>query len=77
MWRARFISFQYFGNVPEAVFNFKVGGYQVCKKWLADRKGRILNSDDINHYQRIVVALNETMRLMRDVDQAIGEFQIE
>ncbi len=73
----RFNPTQYFGHVPEAVFNFKVGGYQVCKKWLEDRKGRTLNSDDINHYQHIVVALNETMRLMREVDMAIGEFPIK
>lgn len=62
---------QYFGGVPETVWAFKVGGYQVCDKWLKDRKGRTLNSDDLMHYQRIVVALKETMRLMAAIDKAI------
>ncbi|MDD5268350.1 MAG: hypothetical protein PHO08_14685 [Methylococcales bacterium] len=63
---------QRFENVPEAVWNFHVGGYQVCEKWLKDRKGRRLNEDDIAHYQKIVVALNETIRLMREIDAVIA-----
>lgn len=43
-----------FAGVPEAVWNFHIGGYQVCQKWL---KGRRLSKDDIAHYGRIVVAL--------------------
>ena len=49
----------------EDVWNFHIGGYQVCEKWLKDRKGRTLSKDDIAHYQKIVVALTETIRLMR------------
>lgn len=62
---------QRFEGVPEAVWNFHVGGYQVCEKWLKDRKGRKLSADDIAHYQRIVVALNETIRLMAEIDAVI------
>lgn len=71
---------QYFDKVPEEVWNFHVGGYQVCHKWLADRKakggkhprpGRVLTDDDILHYQRIVVALKETSRLMAEIDEVI------
>lgn len=65
---------QYFGNVPERVWNFHVGGYQVAEKWLKDRKGRKLSGDDIAHYQRVLVALNETINVMQDIDAAIGEF---
>jgi hypothetical protein len=68
---------QYFGGVPEAVWEFKVGGYQVCEKWLKDRKGRRLSGDDLNHYQRIVVALKETMRLMKEIDAAITAWPME
>ena len=57
--------------MPETVWEFKVGGYQVCDKWLKDRKARTLNADDIAHYQRIVVALKETIRLMKEIDAAI------
>jgi hypothetical protein len=68
---------QYFGGVPENVWEFHIGGYQVCDKWLKDRKGRTLNSDDIAHYQKIVVALKETMRLMKEIDKAIPSWPIE
>ncbi len=62
---------QRFEGVPENVWNFHIGGYQVCEKWLKDRKGRTLSEDDITHYQRIVVALSETIRIMSEIDQLI------
>jgi hypothetical protein len=43
-----------------------MGVYQVCEKWLKDRRGRTLSFDDVQHYQKIVVALRETIRLMAD-----------
>ena len=57
--------------MPKAVWEFHVGGYQVCEKWLKDRKGRKLSCDDIQHYQKIIVALSETIRLMTEIDEAI------
>jgi hypothetical protein len=63
---------QYFEGVPPEVWAFHVGGYQVCQKWLKDRKGRLLTYDDITHYQRIVAVLAETIRLMAAVDEAIA-----
>ncbi|MBK1642975.1 hypothetical protein CKO12_14085, partial [Chromatium okenii] len=62
-----------FKGVPEAVWNFHIGGYQVCHKWLKDRKGRTLSDEDITHYQKIVVALSETIRLMREIDVVIEQ----
>jgi len=67
---------QYFGGIPEEVWNFKVGGYQVCEKWLKDRKGRVLSGEEIHHYQRVVVALRETIRLMKEVDEVIPGWPI-
>ena len=67
---------QYFDNVPKEAWEFHVGGYQVCQKWLKDRKGRKLTVDDIQHYQRIVVALLETARIMRAIDERIPGFPI-
>ena len=70
-----------FRGVPEEVWNFHIGGYQVCHKWLKDRQakggknprpGRVLTDQDINHYQKIVVALSETIRLMQDIDEVIN-----
>jgi hypothetical protein len=60
-----------FRGVPEAVWNFYVGGYQVCEKWLKDRKGRQLSEEDIAHYQKVVVALAKTIRLMAEIDKVI------
>lgn len=62
-----------FKGVPEDVWNFHIGGYQVCHKWLKDRKGRTLSQDDINHYHKIVVALSETIRLMAEIDKVINQ----
>jgi predicted helicase len=64
---------QYFSNVPPEVWAFHVGGYQVCHKWLKDRKGRSLTFPDIQHYQRIVGALAETIVLMERIDGVIEE----
>jgi predicted helicase len=78
--KARSIGFK---GVREDVWNFHVGGYQVCEKWLKDRKGRKLSKADIAHYQKIVVALAETLRLMKKIDEVIeahggwpGAFQL-
>jgi hypothetical protein len=60
-----------FKGVREDVWNFHIGGYQVCEKWLKDRKGRTLTADDRTHYQKIVVALSETIRLMKEIDEVI------
>jgi predicted helicase len=67
---------QYFDGVPLTVWEFYIGGYQVCERWLKDRKGRKLSCDDIQHYQKIVVALNETIRLMAEIDGLIPSWPI-
>ncbi len=66
-----------FMDVPEAVWNFHVGGYQVCQKWLKDRKGRTLSQDDIEHYQKIVVALGQSIDLMAKIDAAIPNWPLD
>jgi hypothetical protein len=55
------------------VWNFHIGGYQVCQKWLKDRKGRTLTFEDIQHYQRVVAALGEIIELTEQIDAAIEE----
>lgn len=59
---------QYFSNVPEVAWHFYIGGYQPAQKWLKDRKDRKLEYYDIFHYQKIIVALTETDRLMKEID---------
>jgi very-short-patch-repair endonuclease len=60
---------QYFDNVPQVAWEFYIGGYQPAQKWLKDRKDRKLEFDDILHYQKIIVALTETDRLMKEIDK--------
>ncbi|MDT5122433.1 MAG: hypothetical protein QOC96_1915 [Acidobacteriota bacterium] len=62
---------QYFAGVAPEVWAFHVGGYQVCQKWLKDRKGRTLSFDDLTHYNHIVAALADTIELMSRLDAMI------
>ncbi len=68
---------QYFDGVPAEVWDFYVGGFQVCEKWLKDRRGRKLSYEDLTHYHKIVVALKETIRLMDEIDAAIPSWPIK
>lgn len=63
---------QYFDNVPEIAWSFYIGGYQPAQKWLKYRKGKDLPVEDIFHYQKIIVVLTETDRIMREIDKAAG-----
>jgi predicted helicase len=58
---------QYFSNVPQVAWEFYIGGYQPAQKWLKDRKGLKLDFDNISHYQKMIVALFETDRLMKEI----------
>jgi predicted helicase len=68
---------QYFEGIPAEVWNFYIGGYQVCHKWLKDRKGRTLSYDELTHYQKVVVALKETNWIMAEIDALIPGWPIE
>ena len=59
---------QYFDNVPLLAWEFYIGGYQPAQKWLKDRKGRVLEFEDIFHYGKIIVSLTETHRIMQEID---------
>lgn len=60
---------QYFDNVPLSAWEFYIGGYQPAQKWLKDRKGHVLDFDDILHYQKMILALEKTAELMTKIDQ--------
>jgi predicted helicase len=66
--RVHINSDQYFDAVPRRAWDFWIGGYQPARKWLKDRKGRTLSSEDILHWQRIIVALAETAKIMEEID---------
>jgi len=69
---------QSFVGIPPEIWQFKIGGYQVLEKWLKDRKkaNRCLSPEEIIHYQKIVVALQETQRIMNKIDDIIPHFPI-
>jgi len=60
---------KYFDNIPVIAWEFYIGGYQPAQKWLKDRKERELKFEDILHYQKIIVALTETDRIMKEIDK--------
>src|SRR5260221_7017177 len=65
---------QYFDDVPLVAWRFSIGGYQICNKWLKDRKGRRLSDDELVHYQQIIAILAETSRLMCEIDRVVEKY---
>lgn len=66
---------QYFANVPVEAWNMYIGGYQPAQKWLKDRKGRVLSTEDIEHYEKIISVLLETNRIMQKMDNPIEQVE--
>ena len=60
---------QYFNGIKEEVWLYQIGGYQVCEKWLKDRKGRPLTAEEIKTYCKIVTALSKTIELQKEIDK--------
>jgi len=66
---------QYFDGVKEEVWQYQIGGYQVCDKWLKDRKDRTLTLDEIKTYCKIVTALSKTIDLQKEIDKYFEEVE--
>ena len=66
---------QYFSNIPPAVWEYQIGGYQVMAKWLKDRKGRALSFDDIRHYIRVAKALHLTIEMQNKIDKIYPQIE--
>jgi predicted helicase len=60
---------QAFKPVPEVVWTFHIGGYQVLDKYLKSRKGRVLSLDEINHVGAIADSLAFTVEQMAKIDE--------
>ncbi|MGC8901691.1 MAG: type ISP restriction/modification enzyme, partial [bacterium] len=50
------------------VFEYQIGGYQVCDKWLKDRKDRTLSLEEIQTYCRIATAIENTIKIQDRID---------
>jgi len=59
------------GGVPASVWQFHVGGHQVCKKWLTDRRARELGPFELAQFRQIVAAIRETLRTTSAIDREI------
>jgi hypothetical protein len=59
---------QYFDGVPSSARECYIGGYQLSQKWLKDCKDQELSFEDVRYYQRIIVALTETERIMGEIE---------
>ncbi|MGG7539386.1 type ISP restriction/modification enzyme [Rhizobium sp. 12,4] len=64
---------QSFARVPEGVWNFQVGGYQVLDKYLKSRRGRTLSLNEINRVGRIADALAFTIGQVQRIDTAYAQ----
>ena len=60
---------QYFSGISKEVFEFQIGGYKPAEKYLKYRKGRNLSSEEFENYQKMIVALSETMRIMEEIEK--------
>jgi predicted helicase len=64
---------QYFEGIPENIWQYQIGGYQVCNKWLKDRKGKVLSLDDIKHYCKVATAIKHTINIQKSIDEIYNE----
>ena len=68
---------QYFEGISQDVWSYQIGGYQVCDKWLKDRKERVLSLDEIQTYCRIVTAINQTIEIQKSIDEIYEDLERE
>jgi len=66
---------QYFEGITKEIWEYQIGGYQVCNKWLKDRKKRLLSLDDIKHYCKIVTSLQKTIEVQKAIDDIYPEVE--
>jgi len=66
---------QYFGTITKEVWNYYIGGYQVLDKWLKDRVDKVLSNEDVNHFLKVITALNWTIYFQKEIDKIYPEIE--
>jgi len=66
---------QFFDGIALNIWEYQIGGYQVCDKWLKDRKGRALSLDEVKHYCQIATSLQKTMEIQKEIDDLYPEVE--
>lgn len=74
-FRVMINSKQYFSKIEPEIWNYEVGGYRVCERWLRERNGRKLNSDDQTNFMRIVGSIKETLKLQQELDALFPQIE--
>ena len=58
----------WWSNVPAAVWKYKLGGYQVLKKWLSYRESKVLGRnllpEEVQHFTDTARRIGAILRLM-------------
>ena len=62
---------QHFTDVPEEVWEYEIGAYRVCEKWLKDRRSETLRHEDVRQYRAILVAITETLAVIDEIDAVL------
>lgn len=60
-----------FDRICQSTWEFPVGGHQPLRKWLKDRRGRLLSEKEQGIYRKMIVALDQTQSLMKSIDTTI------
>ena len=68
---------QYFEGISPEVWEYQIGGYQVCEKWLKDRKGKTLSVEDTKHYCKVATALKKTIEIQEKIDSIYPDIEKE
>lgn len=66
---------QYFETVPFEIWNYYIGGYQVLDKWLKNKIGQTLQTEDVNHYLKIITAIHHTIKIQKEIDRLYPEVE--
>jgi predicted helicase len=62
---------QYFDGVSESLYDYHIGSYRICHKWLKDRKGETLSKNDIIHYRKMMSVIEQSKSLVDEIDNLI------
>ncbi len=64
---------KYFEGISPEVWEYRIGGYQILRKYLKDRKGRSL--DNGPYYCRMVTAISKTIEIQKQMDGLFSEVE--
>jgi predicted helicase len=66
---------QYFEGIDETVWEYRIGAYQVLRKWLKYRKGQEISLLEIKHLCRVASSIKETLLLQKQIDALYPEIE--